>query len=305
MALLEGTNPECDKAPRPMVRWNVQRVRRGLFRRERVEAWVESGFEPDGDCIGFVIWHGTLIRQLSPEQIEELLIATGRDTDPEVVLAKVKWLIKSTTPNVFAYVVDLLKGRLETARADRDRFAETIQELRHNIDLMVVASKRSEQERDWEIKKSERLVRERDEARSDASRLATLLKVAEVTAADAIANGYRSTAIVSADGETIERGDNCFLGTEPERRLILIDCAEAICAENLRVVVLPEGVPVYSKRDNARAWKRSQRNPISSPVGSGAPAVPAMPTASSNGNEDGADTAAGEADLLDFIGVKP
>ena len=96
---------------------------------------------------GVVLWHGTLIRQLSPEQIEELLIATGRDTDPEVVLAKVKWLIKSTTPNVFAYVVDLLKGRLETARADRDSFAATIQELRHNIDLWVVANKRIEQER--------------------------------------------------------------------------------------------------------------------------------------------------------------
>ena len=65
------------------------------------------------------------------------------------------------------------------------------------------------------------------------------------------------------------------------------------------------GVPVFAKRDNARAWKRSQRNPISSPVGSGAPAVPAMPTASPSGIGDGADTAAGEADLLDFIGVRP
>lgn len=290
MALLNGTNPECDKAPRPMVRWNVQRVRRGLFRRERVEAWVESGFEPGSAGSGVVLWHGTLIRQLSPEQIEELLIATGRDTDPEVVLAKVKWLIKSTTPNVFAYVVDLLKGRLETARADRDSFAATIQELRHNIDLWVVANKRIEQER--------------DEARAEVSDTLARLRSAERSVRDCIAQGYRATSIRSADGETIERGDNAFLGTDPERRLILIDCAEAICAENLRVVGLPVGVPVFAKRDNARAWKRSQRIPISSPP-TGAPAVPAMPTASPNGTGDGADTAAGEADLLDFIGVRP
>ena len=111
--------------------------------------------------------------------------------------------------------------------------------------------------------------------------------------------------IVSADGETIERGHNCFLGTDPERTLKLIDCAEAICAESLRVVGLPEGVPVFAKRENARAWKRSQRNPISSPPVSGAPDVPAMPTASPGGTGDVAGTSAGEADLLNFQGVGP
>lgn len=289
MALLKGTNPECDEARGTMVRWNVTRVRRGLFRRERIEVSVELGF-----VIGpsMIMWKrpDDLPHALTTGVIQELVLLTGHDEDADVVVAKVEWLICNTSPKVLFFVVDLLKGQLETARADRDRLAETIQELRHKIDVMVVARKGIEQER--------------DEARAEVAKLFESLTFAKYQVRDCVAQGLCSTWISSADGETIERGDNVFLGTDPERRLLLIDCAEAICAENLRVVGLPEGVPVFAKRDNARAWKRSQRAPISSPP-SGAPAVPAMPTASPSGIGDGADTAAGEADLLDFIGVRP
>lgn len=300
MALLKGTNPECEATWVPMVRWNVKRVRRGLFRRDRIEVSVER-LAPT--------WKGDVWITLDPvrgewpteAEQETLLALTMRDSASEVVLAKLAHLVR-VNPQSVAFVVDSLRGRLDQARKDRDRFAETIGEMNRIQELMVVSSKRIEQERDWETKKSARLLEVKSKSIAE---LEGLLNDANACLKEFADKGYRATSIRADDGETIERGDNVFLGTDPERRLLLIDCAEAICAENLRVVGLPEGVPVFAKRDNARAWKRSQRNPISSPVGSGAPAVPAMPTASPNGNGDGADTAAGEADLLDFIGVRP
>ena len=293
MALLKGTNPECDEAPVEMVRWDVRRVRRGVFLRERIEVSVHRATDPAVERgWGLADFLPVDIEKtpLTTDDCESLILATGTGDDIEVALAKVEWLVKATTPDVFAYVVDRLKGRLAQVRADRDRFAATIQEMKAIEELTFAGCKK--------------IVQERDEAMAEAAALRDALRLAENSVRDCVVKGFRATWIRSADGETIKRGDNAFLGTDPECRLILIDCAEAICAENLRVVGLPEGVPVYAKRDNARAWKRSQRNPISSPVGSGAPAVPAMPTAtaSPSGIGDGADTAAGDGTLLGFLG---
>lgn len=282
MALLKGRNPECDEAPRSMVRWNVQRVRRGLFRRERIEVSVDRLVPtPHGDAwIAIDPSQGEL---LTSEEKESLVSLTVHDLVSEVVLAKLAYLVRGS-PQSVGFVVDILRCRLHKAIAARV-------DLELTVKSMTKARKQIEQER--------------DEAKAEVVKLASQLSIAEIGIRECVRLGYRATSIASADGETIERGDNAFLGTDPERRLILIDCAEAICAESRRVVSLPDGVPVFAKRDNARAWKRSQRNPISSPVGSGAPAVPAMPTDSPGGTGDGAGTAAGEADLLSFIGVQP
>lgn len=289
MALLKGTNPECDRPSCTMVRWNVKRVRRGIFRRESIEVTAERGIDFTAPS-GWVRIIDAESPSMAPDEIQSLLLATGHDDDARTVMAKLGWLLMNVSSKVMFFAIDRLTRRLAKAEGDRDRFAATIGDLERTQHAMVMESHRVKQEL--------------DAARPEIAGLRDALRLAQQSVRDCVAKGYRATSIRSADGDSIERGDNAFLGTDPERRLILIDCAEAICAENLRVVGLPDGVPVFAKRDNARAWKRSQRIPISSPP-TGAPAVPAMPTASPNGTGDGADTAAGEADLLDFIGVRP
>lgn len=66
------------------------------------------------------------------------------------------------------------------------------------------------------------------------------------------------------DGAWVTRGDRVYLGTAPEDILFVVDRLEAIDRETGVVFQLDEAQAVFAKRENARAWKRAQRNPSSS-----------------------------------------
>lgn len=165
---------------------------------------------------------------------------------------------------------------------------------------------------EFRLKRGVAAERLRDRAESDLkdagleiAELRGRLAIAKRGVKECIAQGYVATSLNSADGVTIERGDNAFLGSDPERRLILIDCREAIEALSLKVIGLPDGVPVFSRRDLARAWKRAQETPTAPPAPSDAGAAPAVrhADASVGGTADGTGAGALAADVPLFGGA--
>lgn len=274
MALLTGTNPECDK-PRPLMRFDVRRRWDWFGLRSPIVASIEAGRSFDADRM-MVVW-AKLPPGLPMDTGDALTLLGSIQTpsDPECIKAKLLALIEADCTAV-VFALQRLKDSADEARGDAQVRAlkEMVGGLNDSCD---------------------RLLRERRDLESQ-------LRLAEQSLSDMLKRGHRPLAITTEDGATVDRGGSVFLGSEPERRLILIDALEALCAETRKVIGLPAGVPVFLKRDHARAWKRSQRTPHLSPVGTGAAQGDPMPNASVGGTTGG-ESSLGREEL--FEGPRP
>lgn len=265
MAMLGTTNPACFDHQHPRIRWVVRESPPSLFRRGRIEVGIEREYEADKG--GYSLWAplpqtGGL---LSTEECIHLLVMTVNpdlegNVDARVVIAKLTEL-ERRCPGVVGMSVDLLRGR--------------VQNLRTRLEKAV------------------------SDHAQEISRLEANLRLAEQSVRDCVTKGYVATSVITGDGVRVARGDSVFLGTDPERKLILIDAREAMDAERLRIIGLPEGVPVFSRRDRARAWKREHQVPH--PTASDAPASPAAARVSASG--DGSPDAAAAGDRTELLPI--
>lgn len=293
MAILKGTNPECDERSTDDVRWVVRRVRRGLLRRERIEVSVERNFAKLGGFAGWMVLDPDRAHP-TPREQEVLLLTIADDRCREVIDAKIAYLLDMYLPSI-ALCVESLRDRLHTARSDVDRFGATIGEMER-----IHAA----------LKRDHSLAIQGNIELSEVNRgLAAELSAVRATAARAVREGYAINSLRSEDGVMLNRGDNLFLGTDPDRRLVLIDMTEAMEPGRGRVVGLPDGVPVFSRRDLARDWRKAhQANPSKAPTAPhrsscDAPASPAAARVSASGIGSPDAAAAGDrSELLPIFG---
>lgn len=254
MALLSGTSPKCDNPVFPM-RFRPRRRWDWFGLRAPVVSSIEETFDDAVD--EFTEWkrrpadHG-----IATFDAQHLVLSIAHGTDPDVIRANFLALLDVDGVALWYLIRSLVDQVSRERKLAETQWEDINDKLAVQIGLV-------------------------DGLRRELERAQNLM-------AGLISSGCRSLAVITADGVKADRGDSVFLGTEPERRLILIDSTEALCAESRKVIGLPDGVPVFSKRDRARAWKRSQRTPLSSPCQSGTAQGDAMPTASVGGTTGGA-----------------
>jgi len=97
--------------------------------------------------------------------------------------------------------------------------------------------------------------------------------------------------VKTADGHAVERGDRVYFGSRPKEHAFVIDPDHAIDPASGRIVGLSEGDPIFAKRDNARAWRRTQPN--TTPTSSAVTGTAAAGTTQSAGGTAAAPAAAG------------
>ena len=126
-------------------------------------------------------------------------------------------------------------------------------------------------------------------AKSFEAQIARLTK--EVVHLTEVNHGGVQFEVKTADGHTVERGDRVYFGSRPKEHAFVIDPDHAIDPASGRIVGLSDGDPIFAKRDNARAWRRAQRNPH--PTSSAVTGTAAAGTTQSAGGTAAAPAAAG------------
>lgn len=113
----------------------------------------------------------------------------------------------------------------------------------------------------------------------------------EVVLLTKVNHGGIQFEVKTADGHTVERGDRVYFGSRPKEHAFIIDPDHAIDPASGRIVGLSGGDPIFARRDNARAWRRTQRNPT--PTSSAVTETAAAGTTQSAGGTAAAPAAAG------------